>query len=46
MLVGFRQSSCALLLRTLILELRPLGSAGITRFQRYYEPLRHRRDRA
>ncbi len=36
----------ALLLRTLILELRPLGSAGITRFQRYYEPLRHRRDRA
>ena len=23
------------------LELRPLPSAGITRFQRYYEPLRH-----
>src|SRR5712671_6820379 len=24
-----------------LLELRPLPSAGITRFQRYYEPLRH-----
>ncbi len=32
-------------IRTLILELRPLRSTGITRFQRYYEPLRHRRDR-
>src|SRR5208337_3817469 len=27
-------------------EVRPLCSAGITRFRRYYEPLRHRRDRA
>ena len=35
-----------MLLHTLILELRPLRSAGITRFQRYYAPLRHRRDRA
>ena len=33
-----------MLLRTLILELRPLGSAGITRFPRYYGPLRRRRE--
>jgi hypothetical protein len=35
----------AALLLSLILELRPLRSTGITRLQRYYEPLRHRRDR-
>jgi len=33
-------------LHALILELRPLCSAGITRLHRSYGPLRHRRDRA
>src|SRR5271169_4747436 len=39
--IGSRQSPGCRSLLTLDLELRPLPSAGVTRFHGYYGPLRH-----